>query len=160
MDITIRIDNLEDGQVIKLLDEHHREMHRYSPSGSIHALDSSGVRDPSLTFWSARDGGNLAACGALKELSPGHGEIKSMRTADGYQRRGLAARILKRILEEARRRRYARLSLETGTNEAFFPAVTLYQKYGFRECGPFGNYGPDPYSRFFTLPIKPESPDT
>lgn len=148
--IEVKIDDLNDGSVIALLQEHHSEMHKYSPPESIHALDMSGMKDPSITFWSAWSGNELAGCGALKELSSGHGEIKSMRTRSEFLRKGIAARILECILEEAQSRSYTRLSLETGTNEAFTPAVKLYQRFGFEECGPFGSYELDPYSHFFT----------
>ena len=42
------------------------------------------------------------------------------------------------------------ISLETGSMDAFVPARKLYEKYGFEECGPFGDYGLDPYSVFMT----------
>lgn len=153
MKIKIRPDDLKDGKVINLLEAHHREMHRYSPPESIHALQKSELFDSSLTFWSAWDGETLAACGALKQLSRDHGEIKSMRTSCDYLRKGIAEKVLVRILREAQQRDYKKLSLETGSNEAFVPAINLYQKHGFQESGPFGSYAPDPYSRFFTLDL-------
>ena len=154
MKVTIEVDNLKDGKVIALLEEHHREMHLYSPPESIHALDKSKFNDASLTFWSAWEGENLVACGALKEQSKEEGEIKSMRTSKEYLRKGVAGKILSKIIEEAIFRNYIRLSLETGTNEAFIPAVSLYKKFGFEECGPFGGYKLDPYSKFLTKKIR------
>ncbi|MGB2818024.1 MAG: hypothetical protein WBC37_12455, partial [Burkholderiaceae bacterium] len=41
------------------------------------------------------------------------------------------------IIEEARRRGYKRLSLETGSMEAFRPAWRLYESFGFQYGGPF-----------------------
>ena len=150
----IKIDGLSDGRVIHLLNQHLKEMHNYSPVESIHALDEDKLRDPSMTFWSALIDHELAGCGALKELSPTTGEIKSMKTCREHLRKGVAAEILTTIIQEAQRRNYERLSLETGTHEAFTPAVRLYKKHGFRECGPFADYKSDPYSRFFTLELK------
>lgn len=147
----IRLDDLSDGKVIGLLYNHLTEMHKYSPPESIHALDENKLMDPAITFWSARSGDELLGCGALKEISPGEGEIKSMKTALAHTRKGVGARILEAILSEAARRNYQRVSLETGTNPAFDPAVALYTKNGFIECGPFGEYQLDPYSRFYTL---------
>ena len=89
-------------------------------------------------------------CGALKQLDPLHGEIKSMRTASAHLRTGVAAKLLQHILEEADRRCYRRLSLETGSMEAFVPAHRLYAGFGFRPCGPFADYAEDPYSVFMT----------
>lgn len=153
-EIKIKTDDLSDGKVIELLEVHHTEMYLYSPTESIHALDKSEINDPDITFWSAWDGDNLAGCGALKELSDNQGEIKSMRTSKPYLRRGIADRILRKILEEAKARSYKKISLETGTHEVFIPAVTLYKKHGFMECGPFGTYTLDPHSTFLTKEIN------
>ena len=86
----------------------------------------------------------------LKRLDADNGEIKSMRTADALLRRGVAARMLDHIIDEARRRGLARLSLETGSGAAFEPAIALYRRYGFDDCAPFADYKPDPFSRFMT----------
>ena len=150
----IEIDDLSDGRVVELLRQHHEEMFSYSPPESIHALDTSLLRDPALTIWRATSQGELAGCGALKQLSEDHGEIKSMRTARSYLRQGVAGQILSRLVVEARLRGYKQVSLETGTNEAFIPAISLYKKFGFEPCDPFGDYRADPYSTFLTLPLK------
>ena len=92
----------------------------------------------------------MLGCGALKELDPSHGEIKSMRTASRHLRKGVANGLLAHIVEEARRRAYRRISLETGSSEAFAPARTLYARQGFRPCGPFGAYVDDSFSFFMT----------
>ena len=92
-------------------------------------------------------------CGALKELDARHGEIKSMRVASNHLRKGYASRILQHILDEARNRSYEVVSLETGSMEAFAPARKLYTRFGFQECGPFGEYVEDPYSTFMTLEL-------
>jgi len=149
----IKIDDLGDGAVIELLAEHHAEMHLYSPPESIHALDATSLKDPAIIFWSVWCSGDLAGCGALKELSNTHGEVKSMRTSKAFRRLGVAEMILKHILNEAKSRSYQRVSLETGTNEAFAPAIKLYKKYGFKESVPFGGYKNDPFSTFLTKEI-------
>lgn len=143
-------DNLEDGRVVALLEEHLREMHKYSPAESIHALDTQALKHPSMSFWSAHFGETFAGCGALKALSSSEGEVKSMRTVTRFLRQGVAAKVLEAIIAEAQTRGYQRLSLETGTHAAFAPAAQLYQRYGFSQCGPFANYRLDPYSVFYT----------
>lgn len=125
-------DDLRSPEIAALLQEHLDHMHTLSPPESVHALDLDKLRAADITFWSARRGGALLGCGALKELAPGHGEVKSMRTVAGYLRTGVAARMLTHILDEARRRGYRRLSLETGSMDAFAPARTLYERFGFR----------------------------
>ena len=115
--------------------------------------EAEGLRRPDVTFWTLWDGDELAGCGALKELSPAHGEIKSMRTAQAHRNKGVARALLRHILEEARRRSYTRLSLETGSQPAFEPARRLYAGFGFVFCGPFADYVEDPNSVFMTRVI-------
>jgi putative acetyltransferase len=148
--MNIRIDDLRGREIHALLEEHLQSMRQQSPPESVHALDLDALRRPEITFWTAWSDGNLLGCGALKELDPGHGEIKSMRTADAHRRRGVARRLLAHILDEARRRAYARVSLETGSMAGFAPARELYAKFGFGCCGPFAGYREDPNSVFMT----------
>lgn len=146
----IVVDDLTGPEVIGLLEAHVAEMLANSPEESMHALDVAALQKPDITFWSAWDGGELAGCGALKELDPTHGEIKSMRTTAGFRGRGVASQLLRHILGAATARGYARLSLETGSSEFYRPAVRLYERYGFEHCGPFADYREDPHSVFMT----------
>ena len=146
-------DDLTGPEIRALLETHFAGMLANSPEGSCHFLDFDGLNEPDVTFWSIWDGPSLAGCGALKELSPEHGEIKSMRTHADHLRKGVGAMMLTHILSEARERGYRRLSLETGSTEAFIPALALYEAHGFQYCPPFGNYVEDPFSRFMTLAI-------
>ena len=146
----IIVDDLRGPEVHELLREHLRSMMQLSPPESVHALDLEGLRRPEITFWTAWEGGELLGCGALKELDAGHAEIKSMRTAARHLRKGVAKALLLHILDEAGRRGYRRLSLETGSMEAFEPARRLYVSFGFDYCGPFGDYVEDPHSVFMT----------
>lgn len=149
-------DDLESPEVAALLHDHMSGMREHSPPESVHALDLASLRAPEITFWTAWDETDLLGCGALKELDPRHGEIKSMRTAAGHLRKGVAAMLLQHIVNEAQGRKYTSLSLETGSGEAFDPAHALYENYGFVYCGPFGPYREDPFSRFMTLSLEIE----
>ncbi|MBK81990.1 MAG: hypothetical protein CMQ43_13865 [Gammaproteobacteria bacterium] len=149
----IRRDDLTGAPIAALLREHLAEMAAHSPPESTHALDLDGLRGDDVTLWTAWQGEALLGCGALKELDAGHGEIKSMRTAPDHRRRGVAARLLEHLIAEARRRGYARLSLETGSMAHFEPARALYERFGFRYCAPFGSYAEDPNSVFMTLDL-------
>lgn len=146
----IRRDDLTGPEIRALLEAHMRTMRSISPPESVHALDLSGLRRPEITFWSAWSGGELLGCGALKELGPRHGEVKSMHTAAAHRHEGVGRAILRFIEEEAKRRGYRRLSLETGSQAAFDPAHRLYESSGFRYCSPFADYRPDPNSVFMT----------
>src|SRR5580693_4517356 len=110
----IELDDLSRPQIHALLNEHLRNMYAISPPESVHALDLGRLRSPDISFWTAWDGPELVGCGALKELDPRHGEIKSMRTPEALRRRGAGRAILNHIIGVARARGYERLSLETG----------------------------------------------
>ena len=146
----IREGGLDDPRVVALLNVHFQGMLANSPKDSCHFLDLSGLRAPGVTFWTAWDGEDLLGCGALKQLDAEHGEVKSMRTAAEHLRRGTGAALVSHILKVARERGYKRLSLETGSGAAFDPAHALYRQFGFTECGPFGDYKEDAFSRFFS----------
>jgi putative acetyltransferase len=152
--MNIKIDDLRGPEIQALLQEHLDSMKLYSPPESIHALDLEALRKPEITFWTVWDDAELLGCGALKELDPQHGEIKSMRTSDRHGRRGVATTVLTHIIDEARRRGYQRLSLETGSHEAFAPARRLYAAFGFTTCEPFADYRLDPYSVFMTIELR------
>lgn len=146
----IKIDNLEDEKVKKLLLEHHNEMLKHSPAESVHALDITSLKATNITFWTAWIDDELAGFCALKKLNDPHAELKSMRTSSRFLRKGVAAELLNHLLLAARKSKFTRVSLETGTTDAFIPAQKLYKRFGFIECKPFSSYQDDPYSMFLT----------
>lgn len=146
MEYRIAQDPLEDAEVLALLQLHLDEMHRWSPACKVHALPAERLRDPEVTFYAVREGDRLAAVGALKELAPDRGELKSMRAAPAYRGKGAGEAVLLHLLGEAQARGYCWLGLETGRPEAFRPALRLYEKHGFAECPAFGDYVSDEFS--------------
>jgi putative acetyltransferase len=154
-ELLIERDHPSRRDVARLLAEHLTDMHATSPAESVHALDHAGLADPAITFWSVREGTTLLGCGALRELSATEGEIKSMRTAGAARRRGVAGALLEHLVDQAGQRGYRQLFLETGTQPFFAPARSLYRRYGFAECPPFGDYRLDPNSVFMTLTLAP-----
>ncbi|EMD77964.1 acetyltransferase [Vibrio diabolicus E0666] len=149
----IEIDNLERPQVIALLEEHLQDMYATSPPESVHALDVSKLKLPSITFWTGWDGEQLLGCVAMSQLEDGHAELKSMRTTPSARKQGVASRLLNHVIEQAKHQGIQRLSLETGSMAFFEPAHRLYKKHGFAYCEQFGDYQPDPNSRFMTLAL-------
>ncbi|MEH7096636.1 GNAT family N-acetyltransferase [Neobacillus vireti] len=149
----IKIDDLTGPEVAELIREHLHGMTLNSPPESIHALGLEKLRQPEITFWSAWEDQALLGCGALKELDHKHGEVKSMRTSSKHLRKGVARAMLQHIIEEAKRRGYRRLSLETGSMDAFLPARRLYAMFGFQYCEPFADYTEDPNSVFMMLEL-------
>ena len=146
----IERDDLRRPEIAALLAEHLSHMRSLGPPESTHALPLQELRSPDVTFWSVWQGTELLGCGALKELDRQHGEIKSMRTAAGHLRKGVARAMLHHIIQEAARRGYRRLSLETGSTAPFEPARQLYAGFGFSYCKPFADYWDDPNSVFMT----------
>jgi len=150
----VRPGGLDTPQVAELLATHVADMRRYSPPESVHTLDLDRLRTPDLTFWSVWDGDEVLGCGALRELDPRHGELKSMRTAAPHRGRGVGSLVLEHLLEQAVARGYRRVSLETGSPVEFAPARRLYARRGFVECGPFGPYVADEFSVFMMLDLS------
>jgi putative acetyltransferase len=146
--LQIRQDDLTGRKVAELIEEHLENVKEITPSESVHALDLKALRSPDITFWTAWENDELLGCGALKELDSRSGEIKSMRTAKAYRRRGVASKILEHIIEEAQRRGYNCLNLETGASSEFAPARALYALYGFEYRSHFAEYIDDPNSVF------------
>ena len=149
--LTLRIDDLSGPEIAHLIEEHLEDMRRFSPRECVHALDLTGLRQPDVTLWTVWEASALAGCGALREISPLHGEIKSMRTAQAFRRRRVGKLMLDHILIEARRRGYQGLYLETGSQPEFEPARQLYRTAGFAECPSFADYGEGPNSIFISL---------
>ena len=145
-DYLIREDDLSGAEVAALLRLHLDEMHQWSPPESVHAMPIERLRAPDVTFYSLWQGGRLAACGALKQIDPCHGELKSMRAHPDFRGRGAGRAVLDHLLGEARRRGYKRVSLETGRPEPFWPARALYAANGFADCPPFADYVADDFS--------------
>lgn len=151
--LTITEDDLSGADVQALVALHLGGMHAESPACKVNALPLEKLRQPGVTFYTARIHGALAAMGAIKHLDAAHGELKSMRAAPEWRGKGVGEAMLVHLLAVARARGYSRVSLETGRTEAFAPAVALYRKHGFEECAAFGDYVVDEFSQCLTLAL-------
>lgn len=150
------IDDPARDDVRALLERHLAFVRALRPPEDVHALDIDGLSDPSATFFSVRDGGQLLGVAALKRLDADHVELKSMRTAEAARGRGIARALLDHLMAVARDRGYRRMSLETGTEPGFAAARSLYASAGFRVCEPFADYRPSPSSTFMTRDLPDE----
>ncbi len=146
--ITVTVDPLESPEIQSFIADHLAGMHANSPPEQVYALGIHRLKAPEITFWSAKVAGQLCGCGALKALGDGRGEIKSMRTATAFLRRGVAQAVLDEITNAGRQRGYSALLLETGTGAAFDAAHAFYQRNGFAPCEPFGDYQSTEFNRF------------
>ena len=143
--------NFDNSEVNDLLKKHFVELRSVSPAGSTHVLDIDGLKDPSIKFWSLWENNKLIGCGALKFLEKNHGEFKSIRVADQFRKKGIGQRIINHLIEEAKKLKISKLSIETGAGDFFLPARNLFSKFGFKTCPPFAHYKDDPNSCYYTL---------
>lgn len=149
----IAVEDPRTGDVRVLLERHLAFANDHSPPEDVHALDVDALVHPSITFVAYREDGALLGVGALKDLGGGHGELKSMHTTAEGRGRGVGGAIVAHLVGLARERCRTRLSLETGTPEAFAPARSLNARHGFVECEPFGDYAPSDHSTFLTREV-------
>ena len=145
---------LEDARVLALVALHQRLAREATAPGFAFALDLSGLMVPQIRVFTAWEGDALLGVGALKSMTPDHGEVKSMHTAQAARRRGVGTALLRHIIAQARAAGMARVSLETGTSAYFAGAVALYLGAGFVPCGPFGDYAASAENRFLTLALS------
>jgi putative acetyltransferase len=153
MDWQIFEGELDRDDVRNLLAQHFSEMQAGSPPEACHVLPIDGLKDPAIRFFTVREDGALLGCGALKRLEPGHGEVKSMRTANAALGRGVGQAMLAHLLATAHADGIARISLETGSTDQFAAANRLYEKNGFERTGAFGDYANTPWTHFYSKEI-------
>jgi putative acetyltransferase len=145
--------DFENPRLLALLRLHLAGMHANSPPGSNNAFDLWELKAHDVGVYTAWRDGKLLGMAALKELDAVTGEIKSMRTDPAHLREGVAAALLDHILNVARQRGYRRLSLETGSGEAFEPALALYRRNGFVNGEAFGGYDATSFNQFLHLDL-------
>ena len=150
MNWTFHEGELDHEDVRALLAQHFAEMRAGSPPSACHVLPADGLKSPDIRFFTLRENGHLLGCGALKRLEPGHGELKSMRTAGAALGRGVGKALLDQLVATARSEGMTRLSLETGSTPQFAAALRLYEREGFEPCGAFGGYADTPFTRFYS----------
>lgn len=150
----IDVDDPRADDVRALLEVHLGFARAVTPPEGVFALDIDGLLHPTVTFVSARQGGQLLGVGALKELEASHGELKSMHTIEATRRQGVGRALVQHLLSVAADRNYERVSLETGTEDAFAPARAFYSKLGFTACDRFGQYVDSPTSACMTIVLK------
>jgi putative acetyltransferase len=150
--LDIRLDDPAAPHVAGLLTHHIAELRAVMGEHAF-ALDATGLSAPDVTFWTAWRDGTLAGFGALKELGPDHGEVKSMRAAPAARGSGVGRALIDHIIAEAKSRGYKRLSLETGTDALHAPAIALYRRAGFVDCDAFADYRPSPNNQFLSLEL-------
>ena len=145
--------NFENPEVNELLVKHFVELSSVSPVCRGHVLDISGLKDPSIKFWSLWNNNHLIGCGALKFIGQNHGEFKSIRVSDAFRNRGIGNKIISHLIIQAKKLGIKKLSIETGSGKFFLPARKLFEHFKFSKCKPFAHYKEDLNSCYYTLDL-------
>ncbi len=153
MELVIAVDDPRIDDVRTLLDRHLAFAREVTPPDHVHAMEVDDLVGPEVTFFSARRDGALLGVGALKRLDETHAELKSMHTSEAARGQGVGRAMVDHLLAVAADRSYQRVSLETGTMDAFAPARSLYAKVGFEPCAPFGEYTVNRHSACMTIDL-------
>ena len=146
--------NFDNPEVNKLLIKHFIELRAASPEGSAHVLDITGLKTPSIKFWSLWENEKIFGCGALKFIDKEHGEFKSIRIHDDFRNQGNGIKVINHLIDEAKKLNIKRISLETGAGKFFDPARKLFKKCDFQPCKPFAHYKEDVNSIYLTKLIN------
>ena len=146
--------NFDHPEVNELLTKHFIELRAASPEGSAHVLDIIGLKIPSIKFWSLWEDEKLLGCGALKFLENGHGEFKSIRVHDNFRNKGNGIKVINHLIDEAKKLKIKRLSIETGAGKFFEPARKLFKDCNFELTEPFAHYKDDKNSIYLTKLIN------
>lgn len=149
--LSVTFEQPNTADVRALLERHFALMRSQSPAESCHVMAPETLLEAGATLLGLRENGVLLGLGALADIGGDQGELKSMHTAQEARGKGVARALLRALMQEARDRGMARISLETGSAAEFAPARNLYASEGFEECAPFGEYQLDPLSTFMTL---------
>ncbi len=147
--------DFDDPGLQAMLQLHLDAMRRWSPPDSVHALDDAALKAPDVELFTLFENQTLLAMGALRSTADGTAEIKSMRTHPDHLGRGAGRAVLEHLISEAARRGFRRISLETGSGEAFEPALNLYRRRGFRNGAAFGGYKATAFNQFLHLDLAP-----
>ena len=117
-----------------------------SPQESRHGYPIEKLIEEDVPFFIIRADGFPVGCGGVK-LFGDYGEIKRMYVRQQFRGLGFAKLMLDHLADYARNRGVAVLRLETGIAQR--EAIGLYERAGFQLIPPFGEYKPDPLSRFY-----------
>ena len=145
--------NFDNAMVNEMLVKHFIELRSVSPEGSAHVLDIKGLKDPTIKFWSLWEDDELMGSGAIKFINKEHGEFKSIRINDKFRKKGNGIKVIDHLINEAKKLKIKKLSLETGSGVFFIQARKLFNQCGFKVCRPFSHYKEDVNSVYMDMQI-------
>lgn len=146
-EISIGVESPLQDEVRSLVAELNAVLLELTPPEHCHHLTVEQMAGPDTTVFVARDDGTAVGCGALKRHPDGIGEVKRMYTRPSHRGRKVGLDIVERIEAMARREGIERLVLETG--DRHHAAWAVYERAGFKRCGPVLNYPDVRWSVFY-----------
>jgi putative acetyltransferase len=147
MAIEIAVESPLQDEVRALIGELNAVLLGLTPPEYCFHMTVEKMSEPATTVFVARDNGDAIACGALKRHTDGMGEVKRMYTRPSHRGRGIGIEIVGQIERLACDEGLTRLVLETGDRHP--AAWAVYEKAGFRRCGPVLDYPDSTYSVFY-----------
>ena len=128
-----------------LLEQSHTLLTTLFEPEENYFLGFEALCTPDVHFVIAREGAAILGTGAVVDNTT-YGEVKSMFTCHAARGKGVGAALLRALEDHARSLNLPMLKLETALRLP--EAVRLYARYGFTECGRFGDYRPNDTSYF------------
>lgn len=129
---------------------------------SDHTFGAAELSQKDVRFYAAyRTGASSQdtplGCGAIKTLSEGSAEVKSVFVSQQARGQGIARHLMDHLAGAARAEGFTTLVLETGSPlcPGYDAARALYERLGYSYCAPFEGYKEDPLSVFMRLPLTP-----
>ncbi len=145
IEITLERPDSDDART--LIEELEDYLIPLSPPESRHGYSIEKLLNEQVPFFVIRNNGTPVGCGGVKLFGTDYGEIKRMYVRPQFRGFGFAKLMLNHLADYARSHGVAILRLETGIAQR--DAIALYERSGFRSIPPFGEYKPDPLSRFY-----------
>jgi len=135
-----------------LIDELEAHLEPFYPKASRHGYSVEKLIQQGVAFFVMRQDGVPAGCGGVQFYGSEYAEIKRMFVRPQFRGLGLARLMLRHLEGYALQQGIHVLRLETGIHQK--DAIRLYEKSGFQNIPPFGEYVEDPLSRFFEKKIE------
>ncbi|MCI9865202.1 GNAT family N-acetyltransferase [Rhizobium skierniewicense] len=151
MPVDIKLEPPRQPEVLHLMDMSNAYMASLYPAESNHMVDIDTLEKPTVSFFVARNEGQIVGCCALVEAGDGTGEIKRMFVDPQARGLKIGQLMMDAIIARGRELRLGAIRLETGISQP--EAIGLYRKAGFIEIEPFAPYKPDPLSMFMELKL-------
>lgn len=117
------------------------------PVESRHGFSVEKLIRENVAFFVLRQAGTPAGCGGIKLFDTDYGEIKRMYVRPRFRGLGLSRLLLNHLADYALAQGVSLLRLETGIYQT--EAIGLYERWGFEQIPPFGDYKEDPLSLFY-----------